>query len=88
MKKKEWEKLQQLTVEELVAVKNLTGFITLNNNYRNSFNHLMCGKAFAASQALSSSADALAVLGVAGIHDLALLIPTIRTFHGMFLPAL
>ena len=46
-----------------------------------SFNHLMCGKAFAASQALSSSADSFAVIGRTRVNNLAFFITAIWTLH-------
>ena len=51
----------QDTGSQLGAVKDLAGFIALDDNDRNGLDHLMGGKTLAAFQTFTTAADALAL---------------------------
>ena len=62
----------QETVEQLLAVKCLAGFILFYDDKRDSLDYFICCETLSAAQTLTAAADPLAFVGGSGIDDLAL----------------
>ena len=68
-------------VKDLVPVKGLMRAVPFYNDNRQAFYNFLGGEPAQALQTLPASADTLTVLGVTGVHDLAVLISAKWTFH-------
>ena len=69
------------SVEDLVPVEGLTGAVPLHNNNGQALHHFIGGETALAVQAFPTAANALAVLGMTGIHDFTFLVSAKWTFH-------
>ena len=73
-------------VEELAAVKGLAAAVLLDDHHGQRLHDLEGGKTLVTLQALPAAADAGAVLGRPGVHDLAVDVTAKGTFHAVHTP--